>query len=59
VVLQDDTVPWGVGQALLEALVSDDVVLSCVKDGDHRLSRPQDLELLKSVVGQLMMMQQH
>jgi hypothetical protein len=27
-------------------LVTDDVRIILIKDGDHRLSRPQDLELL-------------
>ena len=42
--------PWCVGQSVLHALASDDVVLSCVKDGHHRLSRPQDLEMLQNTV---------
>jgi len=28
---------------LVERIVSDDVVWTLVKDGDHRLSRPQDI----------------
>jgi pimeloyl-ACP methyl ester carboxylesterase len=42
--LRDDEVPWRHTTALLERLASDDVVLTLIKDGDHRLSRPEDLE---------------
>jgi hypothetical protein len=35
---------------LTSRLAQDDVVLTLVKDGDHRLSRPEDLErLIKAV----------
>jgi len=39
-------VPWRHAERLVSRLASDDVVLTLVKDGDHRLSRPQDLEIL-------------
>jgi hypothetical protein len=29
---------------LVEHLPADDVVLTLIRDGDHRLSRPQDIE---------------
>ena len=32
------------------ALPRDDVVLTLVKDGDHRLSRPEDIERLIAAV---------
>lgn len=38
--------PVGVSHGLVKALASQAVVLTLVKDGDHRLSRPQDLSLL-------------
>lgn len=44
--MQDDTVPVGVSHGLVKALASRAVMLTLVKDGDHRLSRPQDLSLL-------------
>jgi hypothetical protein len=38
---------------LAAALRSADVQTICVKDGDHRLSRDQDIALLIDVVGKL------
>jgi hypothetical protein len=38
---------------LIEHLPSDDVVLTFVRDGDHRLSRPQDIERMLSAVSAL------
>ena len=35
---------------LVSRLASDDVVLTLVKDGDHRLSRPQDIDRLIAAV---------
>ncbi len=43
----DDVVPWQRSQQVLECLQGDDVTLINVKSGDHRLSRPQDLMLIK------------
>lgn len=43
---QDPDVPWPHTLKLVEHLAHDDVRLSLVPDGDHRLSRPQDLDLL-------------
>ncbi|HTK35405.1 MAG TPA: alpha/beta hydrolase [Caulobacteraceae bacterium] len=49
---EDEAVPWRHALALAEALQSRDVVFTLVKDGDHRLSRPQDLErLIETVEG--------
>jgi pimeloyl-ACP methyl ester carboxylesterase len=48
--VQDPDVPWNHAVALTSRLAQDDVVLTLVKDGDHRLSRPEDLErLIKAV----------
>jgi len=43
---RDADVPWQHGLALVDLLTSDDVTLTLVKDAGHRLSRPQDLELI-------------
>ncbi len=48
---RDDAVPWETALTLSERLAGHDVQAILVKDGDHRLSRPQDLALLRSVVG--------
>jgi pimeloyl-ACP methyl ester carboxylesterase len=48
--VQDLDVPWNHAVELTSRLAQDDVVLTLVKDGDHRLSRPEDLErLIKAV----------
>jgi pimeloyl-ACP methyl ester carboxylesterase len=44
--VEDPDVPWGHAIELTARLACDDVVLTLVKDGDHRLSRPEDIERL-------------
>ncbi len=44
--MRDPDVPWRHALRLVESLSGEDVRLQLVKDGDHRLSRPQDLDLL-------------
>jgi hypothetical protein len=34
-------------------LPADDVTLSLIPDGDHRLSRPEDLDMLKRTVSDM------
>ncbi|MEO6340378.1 MAG: alpha/beta fold hydrolase, partial [Caulobacteraceae bacterium] len=46
----DADVPWRHALALAEAIEHDDVVFTLIRDGDHRLSRPQDLARLIAVV---------
>src|SRR5262245_17188330 len=46
----DPDVPWSHAVELVSRLAQDDVVLTLVKDGDHRLSRPEDIERLIQVV---------
>lgn len=48
--LADADVPSSHALKLASLLPADDVTLSLVPDGDHRLSRPQDLELLVGAV---------
>ncbi|MDI4666644.1 alpha/beta hydrolase [Xanthobacter autotrophicus] len=50
---RDEDVPWDHAMRLVSCLAEDDVVFSLVKDGDHRLSRPEDLERLTDAVAQL------
>ncbi|PZM12284.1 alpha/beta hydrolase [Rhizobium tubonense] len=40
----DPDVPFSHALKLVEHLPADDVVLTLIRDGDHRLSRPQDIE---------------
>ncbi len=44
---RDPDVPWQTALRLAERLESPDVEVTLVKDGDHRLSRPADLALLR------------
>jgi pimeloyl-ACP methyl ester carboxylesterase len=50
--VQDPDVPWTHANELLARLAHDDVVLTLVKDGDHRLSRPEDIERLLGVLAE-------
>jgi pimeloyl-ACP methyl ester carboxylesterase len=51
--LADADVPSSHALKLAALLPADDVTLSLIPDGDHRLSRPQDLDMLLRVVGDL------
>ena len=44
--LEDAEVPYALALRLANALRSQDVQLTLVKGGDHRLSRPSDIALL-------------
>ncbi len=48
--VQDPDVPWQHAQELVARFARDDVVLTLIKDGDHRLSRPEDIERLIAAV---------
>lgn len=50
--VEDPDVPWQHAIALVSRLACDDVVLTLVKDGDHRLSRPEDIERLLAAVAE-------
>jgi pimeloyl-ACP methyl ester carboxylesterase len=50
--VEDPDVPWRHAVELVSRLGSDDVVLTLVKDGDHRLSRPEDIERLIRAVAE-------
>lgn len=51
--MQDESVPWQASLKLLETLASADIRLIYVKNGDHRLSSPEDLALLTQTVADL------
>jgi pimeloyl-ACP methyl ester carboxylesterase len=48
----DPDVPWRHALELALSLKGQDVVFSLIKDGDHRLSRPQDIERLLGAVSE-------
>jgi pimeloyl-ACP methyl ester carboxylesterase len=50
--VEDPDVPWQHAVELVSRLASDDVVLTLVKDGDHRLSRPEDIDRLLAAVAE-------
>jgi pimeloyl-ACP methyl ester carboxylesterase len=49
----DTDVPWKIALKLAEALQSNDVRVTLIKDGDHRLSRDADVALLIDAVAEL------
>ncbi|MBV9782317.1 MAG: alpha/beta hydrolase [Acidisphaera sp.] len=50
---RDADVPWETALRLAERLAATDVQVTLIKDGDHRLSRPQDLLLLRHALAAL------
>ena len=48
--MQDQVVPWETTTRLSQALAGGDVQIRLIKDGDHRLSDPSQLELLRDTV---------
>lgn len=52
--MADPDVPYAHALRLMEHLPADDVVLTLVGDGDHRLSRPQDIERMLKALGGLL-----
>ncbi len=51
--MADSDVPFTVAPRLAQRLTSDDVQVRLIKDGDHRLARPQDLAALFAEVDAL------
>ena len=51
--MKDEDVPYSHALKLMTFLPSDDVTLTLVKDGDHRMSRPQDIEMILRAVENL------
>lgn len=52
--MQDEDVPWQTAHRIVDALVSNDVELTLVKDGDHRLSEDHHLDRLCRIVAKLL-----
>ena len=51
--MADLDVPWVTSVRLAERLAAADVRLTLIKDGDHRLSRDQDIALMLRTVQDL------
>jgi pimeloyl-ACP methyl ester carboxylesterase len=52
--MADPDVPFRTAERLAEKLISEDVAVTLIKDGDHRLSRPQDLARLMATLEELL-----
>ena len=50
----DPDVPYRMSLELADRIVSDDVRIVLIKDGDHRLSRDGDLNLLAATLDELL-----
>ncbi len=48
--MEDPDVPWRHAHKLTEILTGDDVTLELIRDGDHRLSRPRDIEKILEII---------
>ncbi|WP_252181363.1 carboxylesterase [Azospirillum sp. B4] len=51
---RDPDVPWRTSLDLAAAVAHEDVRVTLVKDGDHRLSTPQNLDLITHTVGEFL-----
>lgn len=51
---RDPDVPWETALRIAERLNTLDVRLTLIKDGEHRLSRPQDLALLSATLAEFL-----
>ena len=50
---KDEEVPWMTAPQIAERLLAEDVRVSLIKDGDHRLSRSQDLIRMRGAVAEM------
>ena len=51
--MEDPDVPYTHALHLVECLAHDDVQITLIKDGDHRLSRDEDIALLRRTMSQM------
>jgi pimeloyl-ACP methyl ester carboxylesterase len=51
--VQDPDVPWQHALRLSHRLPAEDVVLTMIQDGDHRLSRPQDISRIIAAIAEI------
>jgi pimeloyl-ACP methyl ester carboxylesterase len=51
--MADPDVPWQHSLSIAAALTGGDIVMTLIKDGDHRLSRPQDLARLEAAIDEV------
>eukprot|EP01117_Protostelium_nocturnum_P017579 TRINITY_DN7178_c0_g1_i1.p1 TRINITY_DN7178_c0_g1~~TRINITY_DN7178_c0_g1_i1.p1 ORF type:complete len:256 (+),score=63.74 TRINITY_DN7178_c0_g1_i1:150-917(+) len=53
--MKDEVVPWSLAVKLSEKVKGKDVQVILVKDGDHRLSKKEDLELLERTIDSMLL----
>ena len=51
--MADPDVPWQHALAVMERMPADNAAMTLVKDGDHRMSRPQDITRLITILEHL------
>jgi len=51
--MQDGDVPWRHSLGLIDLLATADVRLTLIKDGEHRLSRPEDMAQMFAAIAEL------
>ena len=51
--MADETVPWSFATRVAEALTATDVIVTLVKNGDHRLSNEENLSGLMAAVDEV------
>lgn len=52
--MADPDVPYGHAIKIMEKIVGDDAVLTLIRDGDHRLSRPDDIAQIEAAVAAML-----
>lgn len=52
--MRDPDVPYTHALRLMEHLPADDVVMTLIRDGDHRLSREEDIAKMKQAIGTML-----
>ena len=48
--INDEVVPWETSLGILDKISSHNVNITLIKNGDHRLSSPSDIQQLKQTV---------
>lgn len=52
--MRDTDVPWDYAPRLANHIMQEDIRVTLIKNGDHRLSAPEDLELLKQTAAEFL-----
>lgn len=52
--MKDPDVPYTHALGIMEKIVGDDAILTLIRDGDHRLSRPEDIDRIAAAVAAML-----